>query len=105
MNKIQYIKLLELRGVTVLNGTTLADAVKKTGGDPTIAEMVEVNKLSMFYFMEQYNEQKALNEQLNTENIKLQERSDWLSCLEAAGVDNWEGYDIAYDMQDELFPK
>lgn len=25
----------------------------------------------------------------------LQGRSDWLAALEAAGVDNWEGYDHA----------
>ena len=24
--------------------------------------------------------------------------SDWLACLEAAGVDNWEGYDVAIRM-------
>lgn len=24
--------------------------------------------------------------------------SDWLACLEAAGVDNWEGFDIARDI-------
>ena len=29
--------------------------------------------------------------------IKLQERSDFLSRLEAAGVDNWEGYSEAFD--------
>jgi hypothetical protein len=27
----------------------------------------------------------------------LQGRSAWLGCLEAAGVDNWQGYDYAQD--------
>lgn len=27
------------------------------------------------------------------------ESIDWLMCLEAAGVDNWEGYDMARQMQ------
>jgi len=27
--------------------------------------------------------------------------SKWLRALEAAGVDNWEGYDIAKDYYDE----
>lgn len=26
------------------------------------------------------------------EHDRLLERDDWLECLEAAGVDNWEGY-------------
>lgn len=29
---------------------------------------------------------------------KLKRQSDWLNCLEAAGVDNWEGIDYAYEM-------
>jgi hypothetical protein len=29
------------------------------------------------------------------EYLELQTRSDWLHCLETAGVDNWEGYDEA----------
>jgi hypothetical protein len=28
----------------------------------------------------------------------LIERSEWLDCLEAAGVDNWDGIDMAYEM-------
>jgi hypothetical protein len=30
---------------------------------------------------------------------KLTEEVDWLMCLEAAGVDNWEGYDQARALQ------
>ena len=29
---------------------------------------------------------------------ELLERSNWLAALEAAGVDNWQGYDMAVDM-------
>ena len=29
------------------------------------------------------------------------EDTRWLRALEAAGVDNWEGYDIAQDIFDE----
>ncbi len=32
---------------------------------------------------------------------KLLEDSEWLRCLEAAGVDNWEGYDYAQELIDE----
>ncbi|MDT8900636.1 hypothetical protein [Anaeroselena agilis] len=31
---------------------------------------------------------------------RLQERDKFLSCLEAAGVDNWEGYEDACAMRD-----
>ena len=29
---------------------------------------------------------------------QLKEDSEWLQCLEAAGVDNWQGYDYACDL-------
>lgn len=54
MNKIQYIELLKLRGITDLKnrsiGLTLAEAIKKSGGEPTIEEMVVVNENAMNYF-------------------------------------------------------
>lgn len=31
----------------------------------------------------------------------LLERSEWLFCLEATGVDNWLGIDFAYDLKTE----
>jgi len=31
----------------------------------------------------------------------LKEDRDWLRCLEAAGVDNWEGYDQAIDIREQ----
>lgn len=31
----------------------------------------------------------------------LIEDSEWLRCLEGAGVDNWDGYDYARDLQRE----
>lgn len=30
---------------------------------------------------------------------RLIEQVEWLECLEAAGVDNWSGYEIAIDIQ------
>lgn len=32
---------------------------------------------------------------------RLKSRSNWLHCLEAAGVDNWEGMDYAADLRRE----
>lgn len=29
----------------------------------------------------------------------------WLNCLERAGVDNWEGHDIAVDFMEEHYPE
>jgi hypothetical protein len=31
---------------------------------------------------------------------KLLKDQDWLACLEAAGVDNWQGYDEAIRIRD-----
>ena len=31
----------------------------------------------------------------------LTKDSDWLGYLEAAGVDNWQGYEYAIEMRDE----
>lgn len=35
--------------------------------------------------------------------IELEDKAEWLSCLEAAGVDNWEGFSIAQDIQNEQY--
>jgi hypothetical protein len=32
---------------------------------------------------------------------RLQKRSDWLSCLELAGVDNWQGMEEAIRIKEE----
>jgi hypothetical protein len=32
------------------------------------------------------------------EYTRLQERDQWLECLEAAGVDNWDGYEYAQEL-------
>lgn len=32
---------------------------------------------------------------------KLLERSNWLDCLEVAGVDNWEGISYALELASE----
>ena len=32
---------------------------------------------------------------------ELCQESLWLSCLEAAGVDNWDGFDYALEIMDE----
>ena len=31
----------------------------------------------------------------------LKERDKFLGCLEAAGVDNWDGFDYAHEMMSE----
>lgn len=100
MNKIQYIKLLNLRGITKLDGMSIASAIRQTGGEPTDKEMVEVNKQAMMYYIDRLEEQTKLNEEMKERIAKLQERDFWLDCLEAAGVDNWEGYDVAIDIRD-----
>ena len=98
MNKIQYIKLLEMRGITELKGISIADAVKETGGNPSDKEMVIVNQKSMEYYIDELNKEKAKTSVLEIEIEKLEKRDNFLCSLEAAGVDNWEGFDIAIDI-------
>ena len=37
------------------------------------------------------------NHQLREDNARLQDASNILAALEAAGVDNWEGYEMALE--------
>lgn len=37
-----------------------------------------------------------------SEYKELKDRNLWLTALENCGVDNWEGYDFAYDALEEL---
>lgn len=37
----------------------------------------------------------------SAEYERLTDRDFWLDCLEAAGVDNWQGYDFAREMYEE----
>lgn len=39
------------------------------------------------------------------EYMSLKRRSDWLDCLESAGVDNWQGIDYAYEIWREEYPE
>ena len=108
MNKIQYIKLLEMRGITELIGMSVAEAVRTSGGDPTLEEMVKVNEKGMIHYINKFQEAekeiKKLNEKisdLRVANDSLEKDSTWLGYLEAAGVDNWGGYDYAQEMREE----
>ena len=37
-------------------------------------------------------------EKLEAENIFLNKRNDWLCALEQAGVDNWQGIEMAHEL-------
>lgn len=60
--------------------------------DPLAEEVVE-NILS---FIKSHQDGIAL---INKDALSnMVDRVEWLCCLEAAGVDNWEGYDDAKDI-------
>ena len=44
---------------------------------------------------------ERLKNPINTENAKIQEDLDFLSALQSAGVDNWDGYDYAIEIMKE----
>ena len=105
MIKIQIIKLLALRGVTELIGETAGMAITRTGGEGSLEEMVKVNEQGMFHYIDKLKEQEAINKTLQNEidrlhrlNADLEDDVLFLSCLEGAGVDNWDGYSDAREM-------
>jgi len=99
MNKIQYIELLRLRGVDKLSeGESIAAAMARTGGQPTESEMVKVNENCMTYFIHLYNTTKEELEKVKVDLKEAQTDLKWLEALEAAGVDNWAGYDSAKEI-------
>jgi hypothetical protein len=103
MNKVQYIKLLEVRGVTELMGSSVGKAIKETGGNPTLEELCLVNQRSMDFYIEKYKSELIKNEVLSARNNELIERDEWLTCLEEAGVDNWSGIDLANEIKEESY--
>lgn len=108
MNKIQTIELLKLRGVVDLNGSSIGKAIKDSGGDPSLEEMVKVSENAMIYFIDKRDESEGKLKDALVDNLKLhkameasEEDLSFLECLRAAGVDNWEGYSVAQDMMKE----
>lgn len=47
----------------------------------------------------------AIEEALKSKIAELEKRNYWLYYLEAIGVDNWEGNDIAIDLFNERYPQ
>ena len=36
---------------------------------------------------------------------ELVKDAQWLSCLNMAGVDNWQGIDCAWEIKDDMYPE
>ena len=97
MNKIQYINYFKIKGIDTLpQGKSILDMMN-TLGEPTINDMVEVNRLSMNYFIDENTKLKEENNKLESRVDNMADNVKLLHCLQSAGVDNWEGYDIAMD--------
>lgn len=43
-------------------------------------------------------EENSMAEEFRAELEKVQEESEFLNCLKACGVDNWDGYSDAQEM-------
>jgi hypothetical protein len=61
-NKLQYIELLKLRGITELKGISIGMAINKSGGVPTHLEVSQVNRNIL------NNERKKKLEKINGNN-------------------------------------
>ena len=102
MTKIQIIKYLELKGINEMpKGKSVADLIREFG-EPTIEDMVEVNKRTFEYYVEENSKLNKIIDVLKQENESMKKDVNWLRCLQQAGVDNWEGCDTANDYLDEL---
>lgn len=101
MNKIQYINYLKIKGIEELpKGESIGSIMEKIG-EPTTEDMVEVNKMSMDYFIDKNKVIEAEKQVLEDKCKAMEKDVNWLLCLESAGVDNWEGYGIAIDIKNE----
>ena len=106
MNKLQFIKLLELRGIKELEkGQSIQVAVDETGGEATLEEMVKVNKMVFEHYMNENDVLIAKNGELEERVQTMKKQSALLECLEQVGVDNWEGYGVAQDLMEEHYPE
>jgi hypothetical protein len=63
----------------------------------------------MFNYIDKLKEQEAINKTLQDEidrlhrlNAELEDDALFLSCLEGAGVDNWDGYSYAIEMLEQI---
>ena len=64
-----------------------------------LAEVVEMlADCGVYVTDEKGKEYVTLRKQLD----EAQEKLEWLRCLEQAGVDNWEGYGYAGELQEEM---
>jgi hypothetical protein len=71
--------------------------IEKKDGELIIAKEDTFFKLRTLYGAKFYTEQEIIV--LSTKEYEsLQEDREFLSCLEACGVDNWNGYSDACDM-------
>ena len=46
---------------------------------------------------------KKLEQYEETDIERLEKKQAWLECLNATGVDNWEGYDVALERWEEEY--
>lgn len=110
MTEIQKESLLIVRIYIKKDNESLDEAIENSGGTPSENELDRLNNFSIAIYenklQKQNNKIQNLEEEiqrLKNVIIPLEEDSNWLNCLRNAGVDNWEGYDIAIDAFNEEY--
>ena len=102
MTKLGLVKLLELRGITELEqGQSVGQAIRESGGEPRKDELLEVLRLCTIHYSEKIEKLESHVKQLDKQNDSMRDDVAFLRCLEAAGVDNWSGYEIAGEIYEE----
>lgn len=96
MTEIQKQALLITRNYIKEDKESLDEAIENSGGIPYGLELTRLNNLTIDLYEKEIQRLKNII-------IPLEEDSNWLNCLRNAGVDNWEGYEIAIDMFNEEY--
>lgn len=72
MNKLQYIKLFELRKVSLQFGQTAEMLMKSSGGEPTQEELNIVNQKVIEFYEKSYRRERERNEELQKRIEKME---------------------------------
>ena len=93
MNKVQYLALLHNRGVKNLDKFgTVGNAVKKTGGEPSLTEKLKCTEDAMNYYIGKIQDLKKDFDRV----VEIaDEASLRIKCMLDTGIEEWEGFEEA----------
>jgi hypothetical protein len=85
-----------------LNVDIESEFVLNKSYDVDVEEMYIINRQRMDAYIRERELLKVELTKLKLKNKKLEDRLDFLDCLEAVGTDNWDGYSEAKKVMNEV---